>query len=87
MGIVCKPLPIVTLVKVETCFVAFPDVHKEATKPFFNEQEVGRRFSPEGARAGLKTFLKTDVDIRPLIDPCRRKDLLKLMDDLVFPAL
>src|SRR5512137_1526249 len=76
MGIVCKPLSIVTLIQVETCFVAFPDVHKEVTRPFLDPQEFGRRFSPEGAGAELKAFLETRVDIRPLIDSCRRQVLL-----------
>jgi hypothetical protein len=42
VDIVRKSLPIVTLIQIKTCFVAPPDVHKEATRSLFNEQEIRR---------------------------------------------
>src|SRR4030043_1870333 len=80
-GIVHKSLPIFTLIQIKAGFLALPDVHEEATRAFFNEQQFGRRFSPKGARAGLKTFLKSDLVVRDLVDYCRRKDLLMRKDD------
>jgi hypothetical protein len=40
--IVRKSLPIFPLIQVKTCFVTLPDVHKEATRSLFNEQEIRR---------------------------------------------
>jgi hypothetical protein len=51
VGIIRKGLPVLALVQVETCFVAFPDVHKESARPFLNLEEIGRQVSPERARA------------------------------------
>jgi hypothetical protein len=42
VDIVRKSLPIVTLIQVKTCFVTLHDVHKEATRSLFNEQEIRR---------------------------------------------
>jgi hypothetical protein len=80
-------MPILTLIQVKACLVAFADIHKKATGTFFDLEEFGWRLSPKSARAELKAFLETHVDIRSLIDACRRKHLLKLKNDLVFPVI
>ncbi len=42
LRIVRESLPIFTLIQIKTCFVTLPDVHEEAARAFFNEQEIRR---------------------------------------------